>query len=874
MQAWLNSASYYALKLWAQIIKKGRQMMKRHPYPGELLREDVLMPLGIEITDAAQRLGMSRTALSRVINGRAGILASLILAFCCVLPANAVDVSSHSFSIGEKDFLLDGSRYQIRCGEIHFERIPRKYWRNRLRQCKAMGLNTVCAYLFWNVHEWEQGHYDWSDEKDAAEFCREAQQEGLWVILRPGPYSCAEWEMGGLPWWLLKNDNIQLRSRDPNFMSASRSWLKEVGRVLAPLQVSNGGPILMVQVENEYGFYGSDIGYIHELRQATLDAGFKVPLFQCNPTSTLHNGFDKSLFQVANFGKDPENAFKTLREVQPTGPMMCGEFYPGWFDTWGFPHHRGDADTYAKDLEYMLSHDASFSIYMAHGGTSFGMWAGADIPFKPDTSSYDYNAPISESGRTTEKYDRTRALMKKYLLPGENLPKSEKPIASIPVPLFRMTEFAKLNNNLPEPINDAEPKTMEHYNQGRGCILYRTTLAAGPAATLSANSIHDFAWVSIDGTQVGVMDRRSRRFTVKISARKKPVRLDILVEAMGRVNFSKEIHDRKGIHGPVKLATVNGALKDLTIWKIYRLPLDAQMLKNLKWQSLEASAAPRKTLNIEGLQQSALFRAPDTSGPAFWRGGFSIDKPGDTFLDLSSWGKGVLWVNGKCLARFWNIGPTQTAFLPGAWLKTGRNEIIVLDLLGPQKPVLVGLTTPILDKLRPELDFANSKKSDSVLQLSNDGIALTGKFTNEPKAQKCQFPKPVRGKQFCLETRSSYGGDFAAAVAELDILRPDGQSIPHEEWTIAYVDSEEKSKEDGSAMNAINGQTSDCWHTQWSSDKTHKHPHFLVIDLGSEQEIGGFTYTPNSGIPVSRIENYRIYVGENLVLPSTRATLF
>src|SRR5690348_12665337 len=290
----------------------------------------------------------------------------------------------HTFAIGDTDFLLDGQRFQIRCGEIHAPRVPREYWQNRLKMCKAMGLNTVCAYLFWNMHEPQPGHFNWEGQADAAEFCRIAQQEGLWVILRPGPYSCAEWEMGGFPWWLLKQPDIQLRTRDPRYLAAARSYLKEVGRVLSPWQISRGGPILMVQVENEYGFFGHDAQYMGDLRQALLDAGFDVPLFCCNPPQQLKQGYRADLFPVVNFGSDPANGFRALRQVLPKGPLMCGEFYPGWFDTWGAPHHTGNQARYLAHLEYMLKPAASFSIYMVHGGTTFGFWTGADRPFKPD----------------------------------------------------------------------------------------------------------------------------------------------------------------------------------------------------------------------------------------------------------------------------------------------------------------------------------------------------------------------------------------------------------------------------------------------------------------------------------------------------------
>jgi beta-galactosidase len=614
----------------------------------------------------------------------------LVLALLCAgfLPAtpevHAAALAAHAFAIGEKDFLLDGKPLQIRCGEIHFARIPREYWRQRLQMCRAMGLNAVCAYLFWNFHEWKQGTYDWSGQADAAEFCRIAQEEGLWVVLRPGPYACAEWDGGGLPWWLLQTPGIQLRSRDPVFLAASAAWLKEVGRVLGPQQVTKGGPILLVQAENEYGSYGKDAAYMGAVRQALRDGGFDVPLFACNPPGDLQNGWRDDLFQVVNFGKDPAKAFAALRAVQPTGPLMCGEFYPGWFDTWGAPHHLGDPVRYLADLETMLQQGASFSIYMAHGGTTFGLWSGTDHPFKPDTSSYDYDAPISEAGWVAGKFAPTRELIKKYLAPGVILPEPPPPVPVMRVAPFTLTECAAVLDNLPAPVADREPRNMEAYEQGRGCVLYRTVLPAGPAATLQLEA-HDYAWVSVDGHQAGTLDRRTPRNMVKLPERTAPAQLDILVEAAGHINFGKEIHDRKGLQGPVSLVTGQKSTV-LAPWQVYPLGLERPMLAALKWKP---GPAP---------------------GPAFWRGSFTVAQAADTFLDLRAWGKGVVWVNGRCLARFWNIGPTQTAYLPGVWLHSGRNEVIILDLVGPTEPVLAGLETPILDQLRPELDF--SRKTD------------------------------------------------------------------------------------------------------------------------------------------------------------------
>jgi beta-galactosidase len=772
---------------------------------------------------------MKARALASLVN-----LAALIVLAPCGR-CDDLTAQRHTFAIGTNDFLLDGRRLQIRCGEIHAARVPKEYWRNRLQMAKAMGLNTVCAYLFWNQIEVRQGEFDWSGQADAAQFCRIAQEEGLWVILRPGPYSCAEWEMGGLPWWLLKDDDIQLRTRDPRYLDAAKKYLNEVGRALGPLQITKGGPILMVQVENEYGFYGKDAEYMGDLRQALLDAGFDVPLFDCDPPYHLKDGFRSDLFPVVNFGSDPAGSFKALRDILPQGPLMCGEFYPGWFDTWGAPHHLGDTPRYLADLQYMLEHGESFSIYMVHGGTTFGLWSGADRPFKPDTSSYDYDAPISEAGWPTEKFFKTRELFAKYLLPGESIPDPPATNPVIAIGPVEVTDCAPVFDNLPEPISDSQPGTMEKYDQGHGCILYRTEISPGPAATLEAGAVHDFGFVYLDGKRLGVMDRRNSHFNVTLPAREKSATLDILVEAMGRVNFGQEAHDRKGIHAPVKM---DGA--ELTGWRIFPLPLDSRILGTLKF-------LPNKS-----------------DGPAFWRAAVNVETPGDTFLDLRSWGKGVVWVNGHCLGRFWDIGPTQTAYVPGCWLRAGNNDVVIFDLTGPAKPVIAGLDHPILDELCPEKDFSRAHRPKVTLRLDSATPALEAQFGPGSQMQEIQLQPPVRGRYFCLESLSAFDGKPFAAVAELDLLDPSGKPLSHEGWTIAYVDSEERDKEDGAAENAIDGQTANYWHTQWGAAQPDQ-PHQLVIDLGASQTISGFRYVPRQGPGGGRIKDYRVYVGDKLI---------
>jgi len=609
------------------------------------------------------------------------LLVALCAAILGLVPlARAADgAPSHTFAIGETDFLLDGQRLQIRCGEIHAARVPKEYWRHRLQMAKAMGLNTVCAYLFWNQIEQEQGHFDWSGQADSAEFCRIAQEVGLWVILRPGPYSCAEWEMGGTPWWFLaQGRDIKLRSRDPIYLDAARKYIAEVGRQLAPLQVTHGGPILMVQVENEYGFYGSDTEYMGDIRQALVGAGFDVPLFACNPPDVMKNGLRSDLFQAANFGNNPAANFAKLRALQPKGPLFCSEFYPGWFDSWGEAHHYGKTPQYLADLTTMLDADGSFSIYMVHGGTTFGLWSGANEPYKPETSSYDYDAPISEAGWATDKFFKTRELFSKYLLKGETLPEPPPRNPVVEFAPVRAVETAAVLDNLPAPVEDDEPRGMEAYGQGYGCILYRTTLPAGEAAMLEASAIHDFGFVLLDGVRVGVLDRRAGACRLQIPARSKDATLDVLVEAMGRINFGAGISDHKGLIAPV---TLGG--KTLKGWKVFNLPLGDGMVASLKFK-------PAGPENV----------------PAFWRTSFNLAAVGDTFFDLRGWGKGVLWVNGCCLGRFWDIGPTQTAYAPGCWLHAGANDVVILDLVGPSDPRIGGLAVPILDQLRPAMDFA------------------------------------------------------------------------------------------------------------------------------------------------------------------------
>ena len=381
---------------------------------------------------------------------------------------------------------------------------------------------------------------------------------------------------------------------------------------------------------------------------------------------------------------------------------------------------------------------------------------------------------------------------------------------------------------------------MEACDQGYGCILCRTRIPAGAAATLEAAAIHDFGYVFLDGRRVGILDRRNANAKIVLPARAQASRLDILVEPMGRVNFGPEMADRKGLIAPVKLGgeTLKG-------WKIFNLPLDDHMLAGLKFQI--------------GNRKSEIGNLP-----AFWRGTFNLEKVGDTFLALRSWGKGDLWVNGHCLGRYWNIGPTQTAYAPGCWLHAGKNEIVLLDLLGPEKPEIAGLEKPVLDELHPEKDFAKSHRPVVKLNLDAAPPVSTGTFAPGPDTREIKFAAPATGKYFCIESLNAQDGQPYAAVAELDLLDAGGNAISHNGWTIAYVDSEERVGEDGAAENAIDGQTANFWHTEWKQAQPG-YPHRLILNLGSPQTISGFRYVPRQGDGGGRIKDYRVYVGDQLV---------
>ncbi|MBM4063584.1 MAG: beta-galactosidase, partial [Planctomycetes bacterium] len=694
-----------------------------------------------------------------------------------------------------------------------------------------MGCNTVCAYLFWNQHEPAPGVFDFSGPADVARYCRIAQEEGLHVILRPGPYSCAEWEFGGFPWWLLQHEGIAVRTQDERYLAAVRRYLRAVGEQLAPLQVTRGGPILMVQVENEYGSYGNDKHYIGLVRDALAAAGFEVPMFTCDGPSQLPNGTRDDLFSVVNFGGDPQGGFDALRKVRATGPLMCGEYYPGWFDSWGRPHHRGNTDNVLQDLGWMLERGVSFSIYMVHGGTSFGFTAGANSPpFSPQSTSYDYDAPIDESGHTTPKYWAIRELFQQHLLPGETLPDVPRPaMPLVTVPTAEFREVARLRDQ-PLPWREsAVPLSFEQLGQATGLVRYRTPIDRGGTLQLDAR---DYAQISLDGQRLAILDRRHRQREVELPANARG-ELEVLVEAFGRINYGGDIHDNKGLVGTVELGKA-----PLLGFSMQQLPLDAAFLANLAYEPW-----------------AGLVREP-----AIYRGVLRVREVGDTFLDLSAWHKGAVWVNGHGLGRYWDLGPQQTLYLPGCWLREGDNEILVLDVTGDaREPVLPGRDRPILDRVGvdPYAPVAHQKDGQ---QLRREGIepVHTGTFAPGKDWQSATFA-PVRGRYVCLEATSSLPDDAFTTCAELQLLGEDQKPLPRGAWRIVYADSEELGAEDGNAARAIDNARDTFWHTQWQG-AAPGHPHQLVLDLGAETTVAGLRALPRQDSKNGRIGGYRLFV--------------
>ncbi|WP_183559953.1 glycoside hydrolase family 35 protein [Mucilaginibacter sp. SP1R1] len=592
------------------------------------------------------------------------------------LTLKAQTTTKHTFALGDSTFLLDGKPLQIISGEMHYTRVPREAWRQRMKMAKAMGLNTIGTYVFWNVHEPQKGHYDFTGNNDIAAFVKIAQEEGLWVILRPSPYVCAEWEFGGYPYWLEKEKGLVVRSKEPQYLAAYKKYLMQVGKQLAPLQVNHGGNVLMVQVENEYGSYSNDKDYLDINRKMFIEAGFDGLLYTCDPEAAIKDGHLPGLLPGINGIDNVDKVKKLIKENhQGKGPFFIAEWYPAWFDWWGTKHHTVPAEKYVSKLDSVLAAGISINMYMFHGGTTRAFMNGANYndtnPYEPQISSYDYDAPLDEAGNATDKFMKFREVIKKHLPEGQTLPEvpAAKPV--IDIPAIELNQSVNLFNILPAAKINSTPLTFEDLNQAYGFVLYRTTLNGAKSAILKIQDLRDYGIIYINGKKAGILDRRLNQDSLMVTLPKGKVTLDILVENLGRINFGPYLlKNTKGITDKVTLGQT-----ELKNWQMYSLPFD--------------------DINKVVFKGGKILSAT----PQLKKGSFNLSKVADTYFDMSKWGKGTVWVNGHNLGRYWNVGPQQTLYVPAEWLIKGHNEVVVLELIKTEQSTLNAVKIPVLNAI-------------------------------------------------------------------------------------------------------------------------------------------------------------------------------
>jgi beta-galactosidase len=594
--------------------------------------------------------------------------------FCLTFFLYSFSQTGHQFSFGKNDFLLDGKAFQIISGEMHPARIPKEYWRHRIQMAKAMGCNTIAAYIFWNYHETTEGVFDFKTEnRDIETFISICQQEGMWVLLRPGPYVCAEWDFGGLPTYLLKIPDIKIRCMDTRYMAAVKNYINHLSKEVKPLLCSHGGPILMVQIENEYGSFGNDKQYLEELRKTWLENGIDVPFYTADgatPYMLEAGNIEGAAIGLDSGGSDAD--FEQAKKHNPLVPSFSSETYPGWLTHWGEKWARPDTNDLKKEVEFLLKNKKSFNLYVIHGGTNFGFTAGANAftptQYQPDITSYDYDAPINEQGRPSAKYFMLRNLIGKYV--DYKIPEPPKPVATIQIPAIEMKVMNSIWHNLPPPHYSPQPKPMEAFDQNQGYILYRTNLIGHKSGKLTIREPHDYALVFLNHKFIDTVFRDGGNWTIDLPKTdviiNDPV-LEILVEGMGHINFAQFMIDRKGITDRV---TLNGMT--LMNWEIFPIPMDYEFVK--------LAALPSRGMVND--QQGLFFKAK-----------FDLAVTGDTYFDLTNYSKGIVYVNGHNLGRYWNIGPQQRLYCPASWLKKGTNEIIVFDLHQLADATIVGKTS-------------------------------------------------------------------------------------------------------------------------------------------------------------------------------------
>jgi beta-galactosidase len=565
-----------------------------------------------------------------------------------------------ALQIDREGFRLDGEPFRIISGGLHYFRVHPGQWRDRLRKARLLGLNTVDTYIPWNLHQPRPDRWHWDGGLDLTAFIDLAREEGLYVLLRPGPYICAEWEGGGLPSWLLAEPEIRLRSTDPRYLAAVDGYFDEVLAKVVPYLGSRGGPVLAVQVENEYGAYrpgAAEDGAAHlaYLATALRERGVDVPLFTCDQPGDLARGSISGVLSTVNFGSGAAEHLATLRAHQPEGPLMCAEFWNGWFDRWGGVHVVRAAADAAAELDTVLAAGASVNLYMFHGGTNFGFTNGANDKhtYRPTVTSYDYDAPLDEAGDPTAKFAAFREVIARYApVPDEPLPEPSKKLNLLGIELTEHAPLFASLDQLGAAVPGDRPLTMEELGQDFGFVLYEHRLDTAGPVLLHAPDVRDRAQVFLDGQPVGVLERENHEHTLAFTVPAGGAGLAVLVENQGRVNYGPAIHDRKGLTGTI---TVNG-VPLAGRWTSRPLPLD----------------------DLGGLRYGPA--ATPAAGPAFHHGTFHAAEPADTYLDLSGWTKGCAWINGFALGRYWSRGPQQRLYVPGPVLRPGGNDVVILEL--------------------------------------------------------------------------------------------------------------------------------------------------------------------------------------------------
>lgn len=568
-----------------------------------------------------------------------------------------------------KKLYINNKPIQLISGAIHYFRVVPEYWEDRLLKLKACGFNCVETYVPWNLHEPKEGEFNFEGIANIEKFIQIADELGLYVIVRPSPYICAEWEFGGLPAWLLADRNMRFRSYYEPYLEKVDHYYDVLLKRLKPLLQTNGGPIIAMQIENEYGSFGNDKKYLTYIKDAMISRGIDVLLFTSDgPTDLmLQGGTVENVLATVNFGSKPTEAFNKLQENFPNTPNIVMEYWNGWFDHWGEEHHERDPAETAATFAEMLDRGDSVNFYMFHGGTNFGFYNGAnyDDVYQPTVTSYDYDCPVSETGDITPKFHEVRKAIAKHKEIGELI--LPKPIPKLAYGNVTMTESVSLFETLEmisHPIQRANPETMEKLGQDYGFTLYRTFLE-GPKeeAELTIQEVRDRALVFVNGEYKGVIDRRKNN-TISFAVPKEGVQIDIVVENMGRINYGPMMNDPKGITEGVRFER-----QFLFDWTMYPLPMD-----NLQLLSFQ-----------KGNEHA--------TGPTFYKGIFHVDDIADTFVNLSRWVKGFVVVNGFNIGRYWEVGPQETLYLPGPLLRKGDNEIIIFELHGTDNPCVSFMDT-------------------------------------------------------------------------------------------------------------------------------------------------------------------------------------